>query len=184
MASGDWPAVRSIFDEGIATGDATLELEAPEWDAWDRSHRPDCRLVARDAEGRVVGWAALSPTSNRCAYEGVAGLSVYVAAQARGRRIGGALLAALIAASETAGVWTLQAGILTENAASLALHERAGFRTVGVQRRLGRDGEGRWRDVVLMERRSDLAGGDPPRSDIAGGDGPGSDIAGEDPPGT
>lgn len=155
LTPADWPAVRAIFEAGIGTGDATLEPRAPEWPAWDAGHRPDCRLVARDpARDAIVGWVALSPASSRRVYRGVAWESVYVAAEARGRGVGRALLEAIIEASEAAGVWTLQAGILVENTASLALHERAGFRRIGVQEALGRDPSGRWRDVVLLERRS------------------------------
>jgi L-amino acid N-acyltransferase YncA len=157
MAPTDWPEVRRIYAEGIATGDATLEREAPDWDHFDRSHRQDCRLVARDdgSGGRVIGWIALTAYSARNVYRGVAWESVYVAADGRGRGIGTALLGALLPAAEAAGFWTLLAGVLAENAASLALHERAGFRRIGVMERLGQDTGGRWRDVVLLERRSD-----------------------------
>ena len=159
MAEGDWPDVRRIYAEGIATGDATFETEVPDWSHWDRLHRPRCRFVARDpATGTVVGWAALSRASSRRVYGGVVWESVYVADEWRGRGVGRALLEALIPASEEAGYWTLQAAILVENEASLALHERVGFRRVGVQERIGRDGRGRWRDRVLLERRSPTAG--------------------------
>lgn len=158
MRPGHWPAVRTIYEAGIATGNATFEREAPDWAAWDRDHRPDCRLVAVDGE-RVLGWVALSPTSSRRVYEGVAWVNIYVARDARGRGVGRALLEAVVEASHAAGIWTLQAGILAENAASLALHRRVGFRRVGVRERLGRDATGRWRDVVLMERRSSIADG-------------------------
>lgn len=159
MTPADWPTVHRIYAEGIATGDATLERVAPDWDHFDRSHRQDCRLVARDgAGGPVLGWVAVSAVSARRAYRGVAWESVYVAEAARGRGIGRALLDALIAATETAGFWTLQAGVLADNAVSLVLHERVGFRQVGVQHRLGQDRTGRWRDVVLLERRSATVG--------------------------
>jgi L-amino acid N-acyltransferase YncA len=159
MAAADWPEVHRIYAEGIATGDATLEREAPDWDHFDRSHRHDCRLVAKArAGGPVLGWVATSSVSARRVYRGVAWESVYVAEGARGRGVGSALLAALVAAAEAAGIWTLQAGVLAENAASLAIHERAGFRRVGVQRRLGQDRTGRWRDIVLLERRSTVVG--------------------------
>ena len=159
MVTGDWPEVHGIYADGIATGDATLEREAPDWDHFDRSHRPDCRLVARDfASGPILGWTALTAYSARKTYGGVAWESVYVAADSRGRGVGRALLEALVPASEAAGFWTLLAGIMAENAASLALHERCGFRQVGVQRSMGRDGSGRWRDVVLLERRSPTVG--------------------------
>jgi phosphinothricin acetyltransferase len=154
MDPADWPAVRRIYTEGIATGDATLEREAPDWDHFDRSHRHDCRFVARaERDGPILGWVALTAYSSRRVYAGVAWESVYVAADARGRGAGRALLEAVIAASEATGLWTLLAGVLAENAASLAVHERVGFRRVGVQRALGQDPTGRWRDVVLLERR-------------------------------
>ena len=159
MDPADWPAVHRIYAEGIATGDATLEREAPDWDHFDRSHRRGCRLVGRLRRGGpVVGWVALTAYSARRVYSGVAWESVYVAADERGRGIGRALLDALVPASERAGFWTLLAGIMAENAASLALHERCGFERVGVMRRMGRDGTGRWRDVVIMARRSEAVG--------------------------
>ena len=154
MTAAHWPAVRAIYEQGIATGDATFETAAPTWEAWDAGHLAGHRLVAA-AGGRVVGWAALSPVSDRCAYAGVAEASVYVAADAAGRGVGRALLGRLVAGAEDAGIWTVQAGIFPENRASLALHRRCGFRTVGVRERLGRL-DGRWRDVVLLERRSPL----------------------------
>jgi phosphinothricin acetyltransferase len=158
MTAADWPAVRVIYEAGIATGDATLETDAPAWEAWDAAHRTDCRLVATDDEGTILGWAALTPVSGRCVYEGVAEVSVYVAPEAQGRGVGRALLDELVRASERAGTWTLQAGVLVENAASLVLHERCGFRRIGVRERLGRDATGRWRDVALLERRSSIVG--------------------------
>ena len=158
MTPDDWPAVRRIYAEGIATGDATLEREAPDWNHFDRSHPVECRLVARDGTGEVLGWTALGGYSSRKVYSGVAWESVYVAAEARGRGVGRALLEALIPASEAAGFWTLLAGVIADNAASLALHERVGFRRIGVQRALGQDPTGRWRDVVVLERRSTTVG--------------------------
>jgi len=156
MLPSDWEAVRAVYLEGIATGDATFETAAPEWERWDTSHRRDCRLAACD-DADVIGFAALSPVSARAVYAGVAEVSVYVAERARGRGVGAELLGELVRASESAGVWTLQAGIFPENAASLKLHERWGFRVVGRRERVGcRDG--RWRDVVLMERRSATVG--------------------------
>ena len=152
----DWDDVARIYAEGIATGDATFETEVPEWERWDAAHMPRHRLAAT-AGGRLVGWAALSPVSKRCVYAGVAEVSVYVAADARGHGVGATLLRALVASSEAGGVWTLQAGIFPENEASLRLHERAGFRVVGRRARLGRL-HGAWRDVLLMERRGPVAG--------------------------
>jgi L-amino acid N-acyltransferase YncA len=159
MTADDGPAVLEIYGQGIATGNATLEPATPDWTHWSAGHRRDCRLVARDADGRVVGWTALGRYSTRDVYAGVAWESVYVDAAARGHGVGSALLAALVSASEAAGVWTLLAGVLVENLPSLALHERAGFRRIGVQERMGRDATGRWRDVVLLERRSQTVGG-------------------------
>lgn len=156
MSPEDWDDVRRIYLEGIATGDATFETEAPAWERWDATHRPGERFVARDG-GAVLGWAALSAVSDRCVYGGVAEVSVYVAAAARGKGIGAALLQRLIDASEEAGVWTLQAGIFPENRGSLALHERLGFRQVGRRERLGKLKD-LWRDVLLLERRSVRAG--------------------------
>jgi phosphinothricin acetyltransferase len=152
MRASDWPAVAGIYQQGIDTGDATFETHVPSWEAWDAGHLSAARLVARD-EGRVVGWAALSPVSDRCVYGGVAEVSVYVAGAARGRGIGRRLLEALALASEEAGIWTLQAGIFPENEASLAIHRACGFRVVGRRERLGRLA-GEWRDVILLERRS------------------------------
>jgi phosphinothricin acetyltransferase len=159
MTDADWPEVRRIYAEGIATGDATLEREAPDWNHFDHSHRHDCRLVAREvAGGAIVGWTALTAYSSRRVYAGVAWESVYVAADARGEGVGRALLEALIPAAESSGLWTLLAGVLIDNTASLALHEAVGFRQVGVQRGLGQDATGRWRDVVLLEHRSPVVG--------------------------
>ena len=158
MTAADWPDVRRIYAEGIATGDATLEREAPDWSHFDRSHPTECRLVARSTTDGVVGWTALGGYSARKVYSGVAWESVYVAESARRGGVGRSLLEALIAASEAAGYWTLLAGVLAENGGSLALHERVGFRQIGVQRRLGQDARGRWRDIVLLERRSEVVG--------------------------
>jgi L-amino acid N-acyltransferase YncA len=155
LTAGHWDAVRVIYLEGIATGNATFQQTAPDWPEWDKAHLPTCRIVTL-RNNEVLGWAALSPVSSRCVYAGVAEVSVYVAQSARGNGIGSALLTQLIAESETAGIWTLQAGIFPENTASIALHTRAGFRIVGTRERLG-SMNGHWRDVVLMERRSTVA---------------------------
>jgi L-amino acid N-acyltransferase YncA len=156
LLPADWDDVRRIYVEGIATGNATFETEPPSWEAWDRGHRPDSRLVARQ-NGRILGWAALSRVTDRCAYGGVAEVSVYVAEEARGQGLGQRLLEELVRASEEAGVWTLQAGIFPENAASIAIHRRCGFRTIGMREKLGRL-HGVWRDVALLERRSRRVG--------------------------
>lgn len=152
MQPHDWSAVRAIYLQGIATGNATFETGAPDWEKWDLGHLPHCRLVLR-IDGDVAGWAALSPVSARGVYSGVAEVSVYVAAGARGRGAGSALLEALIAESERHGIWTLQAGIFPENTASLKLHHAHGFRLVGRRERIGCL-DGVWRDVILLERRS------------------------------
>lgn len=156
LSAVDWPAVRRIYEEGITTGDATFETSAPSWEAWDAAHLIHGRTVAV-TDGRVVGWAALSRVSGRCVYSGVAEVSVYVEAQTRGQGVGARLLGALIAASEQAGMWTLQAGVFPENVMSVAIHTRHGFRQVGRRERLGRLA-GRWRDVLLLERRSAVVG--------------------------
>lgn len=159
MSVHDWSAVRRIHAEGIATGDATLEREPPDWSHFDHSHPQECRFVACDGvDGGILGWTALGGYSSRKVYSGVAWESVYVSAEARGRGVGRALLEALITGSEVAGYWTLLAGVMAENVSSLALHERVGFRRVGVQEALGQDASGRWRDVVMLERRSATIG--------------------------
>lgn len=156
MTPADWPAVLAIYREGIATGNATFETNPPEWTHWDQAHLPAGRLVAGINE-QIVGWATLSPVSSRCVYAGVAEVSVYVSALARGKGIGRKLLERLIAEAESAGLWTLQAGIFRENEASLALHRACGFRLVGYRERLGQL-NGVWRDVALLERRSAVVG--------------------------
>jgi L-amino acid N-acyltransferase YncA len=151
-----WPAVRAIYEQGIATGNATFEQSAPTWERWDAAHLPHSRLAACDSD-EVLAWGALSSVSSRCVYAGVAEVSIYVAARARGRGIGLAVLTALIESSECENIWTLQAGIFPENTASLDLFQKAGFRVLGTRERVGRM-DGRWRDVVVMERRSRVAG--------------------------
>jgi phosphinothricin acetyltransferase len=156
----DWPAVAAIYAAGIATGNATFETAPPTWERWDSTHLSAHRLVARsrgdDGDG-VLAWAALAPVSDRCAYAGVAEDSIYVAERARGLGIGRRLLTELVARAEQAGIWTVQTGIFPENTASLELHRGCGFRVVGVRERIGQL-NGRWRDVVMMERRSAVAG--------------------------
>jgi phosphinothricin acetyltransferase len=158
MMTQDWEFVRAIYLEGIATGQATFETEAPNWERWDAGHLPLCRLIARNGDG-VLGWAALSPVSRREVYAGVAEVSVYVAASARGVGVGAALMRALIEAAERHGVWTLQSSIFPENLASLALHLKHGFREVGRRERIARH-HGVWRDTVVLERRSRVVGVD------------------------
>ena len=156
MLEGDWPQVREIYREGIETGNATFETVPPDWEKWNNAHRKDCRLVARE-DGRLLGWAALSPVSSRAVYAGVAEVSVYVSPAARGAGVGKALLMRLTEESERCGIWTLQAGIFPENLAILRVHELCGFRRMGVRERPGKMGDV-WRDVILMERRSRIVG--------------------------
>jgi len=157
----DWKSVCAIYVEGIATGHTTFSAQVPDWESWNADHLPRSRLVAR-IDGETVGWAALNPVSGRCVYSGVAEVSVYVARKTQGQGIGSALLSTLITESEKTGVWTLQAGVFPENSVSLALHKRHGFREVGTREKLGKMtfGElaGTWRDVILLERRSNVVG--------------------------
>src|SRR5438477_8614317 len=148
----EWELVRSIYLEGIATGNATFETDAPDWETWNRNHLSFARIIAR-SDSDVVGWAALSAVSSRPVYAGVAEVSVYVASAARGMGVGRSLLVALVDEAERNGIWTLQAGIFPENLASLGLHKSCGFREVGRRERLGVL-RGVWRDVILLERRS------------------------------
>jgi L-amino acid N-acyltransferase YncA len=156
MRLGDWPAVERIYLEGIADGHATFETESPGWEKWNSAHHPHSRLVVKQG-GQTIAWAALRPVSSRRAYRGVAEVSIYVAESARGKGVGKRLLAELIRHSEQNEIWTLQAGIFPENAASIALHKACGFREVGVRERIGQLG-GRWRSTVLLERRSPVVG--------------------------
>ena len=156
MSPADWEQVHSIIREGIATGYTTFETVAPSWEKWDAGHLRNARLVARQGD-RVLGWAALSPVSNREAYRGVAELSISVTEQSRGQGIGRTLLEALIETSEQIGIWTLQGAIFPENTASVNLHLRCGFREVGRRERIGKL-NGSWRDTLLFERRSKIVG--------------------------
>lgn len=155
MEAEDWPDVSRIYREGIGTGVATFQQECPSWEEWDRAHLRVCRLVT-DRDGAVAGWAALSSVSSRCVYAGVAEVSVYIGKNARRKGAGERLLSALVRLSEENGFWTLQSGIFRENEASIRLHEKCGFRKVGVREKIGRGRDGNWRDTVLMERRSKL----------------------------
>ena len=156
MTREDWPRVEEIFVQGIETGLATFETDSPGWEAWDAEHLPACRLVAVEDE-KVLGWAALAPVSDRCVYGGVAEVSVYVDDGWRGRGLGTLLLRRLIDSSEEDGIWTLQAGIFPENVGSVRVHEKLGFKALGVRERLGKLG-GEWRDVLFLERRSRRVG--------------------------
>jgi L-amino acid N-acyltransferase YncA len=153
----DWPAAKTIYEGGIATGNATFQTQSPDWTTWDSGHLAHSRLVAVTTGGRIAGWAALSPVSARFHYWGVAEVSVYIDADFRGKRIGGLLLAALIQESEQNGIWTLQASIFPENSASLRLHQRYGFRQVGYRERIAQL-HGVWRNTVWQERRSQVVG--------------------------
>jgi phosphinothricin acetyltransferase len=154
LRPNDWPEVARIYDEGIVTGNATFETQAPSWQEWDAAHLPDHRFVAED-DGRVAGWIALAPASSRQCYAGVAEISVYVAEDVRGKGVGSELLATVVESAERAGLWTLQTSVFPENTASLALLRRFGFRTVGTRERIGQL-HGVWRDTVLVERRSEV----------------------------
>jgi L-amino acid N-acyltransferase YncA len=156
LRPGDWPEVARIFEQGIRTGVATFETEVPTWEAWNAAHLPAHRLVA-EREGRIVGWIALLPVSPRPCYAGVAEVSAYVAEGARGEGVGTSLLGALIESSERGGIWTLETGVFPENGSSLALLQRFGFRIVGTRERIGQL-HGIWRDVVFLERRSEVVG--------------------------
>jgi L-amino acid N-acyltransferase YncA len=157
-----WPDVERLYRTGIATGHATFEAEPPTWERFDAGKLAGQRLVAVDDVGLVLGWVAASGVSDRCVYAGVVEHSVYVDPAAQGRGVGRLLLDALVASTEAAGIWTIQSGVFPENAASLALHASAGFRVVGIRERVGQMtyGElaGRWRDVVMIERRSTAVG--------------------------
>jgi L-amino acid N-acyltransferase YncA len=158
MHADDAEAVLRIYQAGLDTGHASFETTAPPWAAFDASKLPDHRHVAVDDDGHVLGWVAVSAVSGRCVYAGVVEHSVYVDPAAQRRGLGGALLDALITSTEAAGIWTIQSGIFPENTASLAVHQRAGFRIVGIRERIGRHESlgNRWRDVVFIERRSPL----------------------------
>jgi L-amino acid N-acyltransferase YncA len=157
LEPGDWPAVCEIYEQGIATGDATLETSAPEWAVWDQSHVALHRFVALSESGEIAGWIALTPVSGRCVYAGVAEVSVYIASRFRGQKIGDTLLKHLILESEKGGYWTLQAGIFAENVPSIKLHEKNGFRLIGYRENIGKM-KGIWRSVNLLERRSKVTG--------------------------
>ncbi|WP_112182441.1 MULTISPECIES: GNAT family N-acetyltransferase [Paraliobacillus] len=158
MQQEHWERVKQIYEDGIATGNATFETKAPTWEAWDKGHLATCRLVAL-VNNEAVGWVALSPVSSRCVYQGVAEVSIYIKNGYTGKKIGSKLMDALIEESEKTGFWTLEAGVFTENSASLKLHQKAGFRIVGTKERISKM-DGKWRDVVILERRSKVIGND------------------------
>ncbi len=156
MLPNHWPAVKAIYEDGLATGNASFQTGAPSWEEWDAAHLEHSRLVALEGN-TVLGWAALTPVSGRCVYAGVAEVSVYIDPASRGKGVGKALLQALITESEKKGLWTLQAGIFPENTASVHLHEKCGFRVIGTREKIGQV-HGVWRDTVLLERRSTEVG--------------------------
>ena len=156
LTRSDWDVVRSIYLQGIATGEATFEMDVPTFDEWDSSHLPGCRLVARQEE-EIVGWAALSPVSRRCVYRGVAEVSIYIAASHRGEGVGKALMDALIMLSEGEMIWTLESSMFPENEASIRLHKACGFREFGFREKIA-ELDGKWRNTILMERRSKVIG--------------------------
>lgn len=157
MIEADWPAVAKIYGQGIATGKATFQSEIPAYSDWNSSHITECRFVA-ESSGSIAGWAALSKTSSRCVYGGVAEVSIYIAESCRKKGVGETLFNYLISESEKAGYWTLQSGIMENNEASIRLHEKCGFRKIGFRERIARDVTGKWRNTVLMERRSKVTG--------------------------
>lgn len=156
MQASDWEQVSQIYTEGIATGFATFETNAPSYESWDSAHISSCRIVAEEGN-TILGWAALSPVSSRCVYGGVGEVSVYIGAASRGKGIGKLLLEHLITDSENAGFWTIQSGVFPENKASIKLHEKVGFRYIGKRERVGKI-HGVWKDNLLFERRSNNVG--------------------------
>jgi phosphinothricin acetyltransferase len=155
MSASDWTQVADIYMEGIMTKIATFQSTIPSWEEWNKGHYESCRLVARDGD-TILGWAVLSPVSSRCVYAGVAEVSIYIGEKYQGQRVGITLLEKLIEISEENGFWTLQSGIIKENISSLNLHKKCGFREVGYRERLGKMDNGKWHDVVLVERRSKI----------------------------
>lgn len=153
MMAKDWEQVSKIYGEGIKTDIATFERQVPTWEQWDSSHLKECRLILRKGS-KIAGWCALTPTSSRCVYKGVAEVSVYVAEEYKGLGVGTSLLKEIIYESEELGIWTLQSSIIADNEASLGLHESCGFRVVGYRERIAQNSKGQWKDVIVMERRS------------------------------
>ncbi len=157
LKASDWEQVAAIYLEGIKTGRATFQTEVPNWENWDAGHIKSCRLVARSGNN-ILGWVALSPTSSRCTYAGVAEMSIYVGEKYKGQGVGTALIESVINLSEEEGFWTLQSGIIIENTPSLKLHKKCGFREIGIREKVGRMSNGIWHDVILVERRSKIVG--------------------------
>ncbi|WP_425801831.1 GNAT family N-acetyltransferase [Desulfitobacterium sp. Sab5] len=157
MKPSDWEQVKSIYVEGIKTGLATFQTEAPSWENWDNGHLSSCRLVARSGND-ILGWAALSPTSSRSCYAGVVEVSLYIGERYKGQGIGTTLLTNIIKQSEENGIWALYSAIIRENIASIALNKKCGFREIGIRERIAKMDNGIWHDVILMERRSKVVG--------------------------
>ena len=156
IKAAHYTQIAAIYLQGIATGLATFQTEAPDWETWDKSHLPNCRIAAFE-NNQMAGWAALSPVSSRCVYTGVAEVSIYIAENFRGKGVGKILLSELIEESEAAGLWTLQSGIFSENKASIKLHEQCGFRIIGYREKIGKKADV-WKDNIIMERRSKIVG--------------------------
>jgi L-amino acid N-acyltransferase YncA len=156
MLADHWPSVKAIYEDGLETGNASFQTSAPAWEEWNQAHLLHSRLIII-INNQIAGWAALTPVSGRCVYAGVAEVSIYVAPEYRGQKIGETLLIALVSESEKNGIWTLQAGVFPENKASLKIHENAGFRQLGIREKIGQM-NGVWRDTVLLERRSKIVG--------------------------
>ncbi|WP_394973883.1 GNAT family N-acetyltransferase [uncultured Croceitalea sp.] len=157
MTQADWPQVSKIYAEGISTGFATFETTVPDFESWDKAHIKECRLVV-EANGKIMGWAALSPVSSRCVYGGIGEVSVYISTKSRGLGLGKTLLEKLIVESEAIGYWTLQSGIFPENEASVRLHKKVGFRFIGRREKVGKTKDGVWKDNLLFEKRSKNVG--------------------------
>jgi len=156
MTENDWEDAAKIYIQGIQTKNATFEEKCPDWYTWDKNHRTDCRLVAKN-NGNVIGWASLANVSGRCVYEGVSEVSIYVDSNIQGQGIGQRLMERLIIESEKSNIWTMQAGIFPENKSSIRLHEKNGFRIIGKREKIGKM-DNKWRDVILLERRSKIVG--------------------------
>jgi L-amino acid N-acyltransferase YncA len=156
IKKADWEDVARIYKEGIETKKATFQQDVPDYASFNREHMKSCRLAAVSIDGEIIGWTALSPVSTRCVYQGVAEVSVYVSPKVKGRGVGKALLLRLIEASEEAGIWTLQSSIISTNKSSIRLHEKCGFRVIGYRERIAQDMDGVWKNIVLLERRSNI----------------------------
>ncbi|HEY8893083.1 MAG TPA: GNAT family N-acetyltransferase [Clostridium sp.] len=157
MIQSDWEQVANIYFEGIKTGIATFQTKIPTWENWNNNHITSCRLVVRLGDN-ILGWCALSPTSSRCVYGGVVEVSIYISEKYKGQGIGTVLLTNLIKLSEENGFWTLHSGIIRENASSISLHEKCGFRQIGIREKIAKMNNDKWLDVILMERRSKIVG--------------------------